>query len=275
VDASIDALSDQSNLFPIRYGYAAVGTVIDCGENVDPSWLNQTVFAFNPHESHFCAQPEQLLVVPEETSAEDAAFLPNMETAVSFVQDSRPILGETVVVLGLGIVGQLTLALLSQMALGNLIGVDGLEQRRELALQNGATAVYGPDDPALAALDADLILELSGNPHALNTALLAAGYNGRILIGSWYGKKQAPIDLGGDFHRSNIQMIASQVSRLHPSLTGRWTKSRRMDVAWQMIRQLRPSERYITHQPNVLQAQAIYEMLDKRPEEALQVLFKY
>ncbi|MEM8863304.1 MAG: oxidoreductase, partial [Chloroflexota bacterium] len=109
VDASIDALSDQSSLFPIRYGYAAVGIVIDCGENVDPSWLNQIVFAFNPHESHFCAQPEQLLVVPEDISAEDAAFLPNMETAVSFVQDSRPIMGESVIVLGLGIVGQLTL----------------------------------------------------------------------------------------------------------------------------------------------------------------------
>lgn len=275
LDASIDALNGQKSLFPVRYGYAAVGQVTACGDDVDSVWQDRTVFGFNPHESHFTADPNNLMVVPEGVPAEDAVFLPNMETAVSFVQDSRPLLGETVVVLGLGIVGQLTLALLSCMSPGQLIGVDGLAQRRKLALEHGAMAVYGPDDPAIADLEADVVLELSGNPYALNTAIQATGYDGRILIGSWYGTKQAPIDLGGDFHRSNIQLIASQVSRLHPSLSGRWTKERRMQTAWQMVRELKPSGKFVTHRPHVSQAQAIYHMLDQRPSEAMQVIFTY
>lgn len=278
LDATIDSLKDKGQMWPVRYGYAAVGRVSAIGQDVNPTWHNRLVFAFNPHESHFITNPENLIAIPDGIEPEDAAFLPNMETAVSFLMDSRPLIGETVVVLGLGIVGQLTLKLLAQMPLGKLIGVDRISSRRDTALLSGATAVFGPDDPelvrAVGKMGADVVLELSGNPKALNTAVELAGYNGRILIGSWYGKKQAPLNLGGEFHRSNIQIVASQVSRLHPTLTGRWTKARRLDVAWQMIRQLRPSN-FTTNRPHVSEATAIYKMLDQRPEKALQVIFQY
>ncbi len=279
LDATIDELADQTESFPVRYGYAAVGHVVELGQDVDPKWLNQLVFAFHPHESHFCISSGTLIPVPAGISAEDAAFLPNMETAVSLVMDSRPMIGETIVVLGLGIVGQLTLKLLSNMPLANCIGVDGIPSRRNLALKNGASAVYDPSDPALGTalgkLGADAVLELSGNPKALDLAVKLAGYNGRIVIGSWYGTKQASVDFGGHFHRSNIQLVASQVSRLHPSLTGRWTKARRLDVAWQMIKRDRPSEKYVTHRSDAGEAKAIYKLIDERPDEALQVIFTY
>jgi threonine dehydrogenase-like Zn-dependent dehydrogenase len=278
LDATIEELKEQTELWPVRYGYAAVGRVLVLGAGVDADWQDQLVFAFHPHESHFVTRPKNLIRVPNGIDPEDAAFLPNMETAVSFVMDSRPLMGETVVVLGLGIVGQLTLKLLAHMSLGKLVGVDRIASRREAALASGATAVFDPADlalkTALGEMGADVVLELSGNPMALDSAIQLAGYNGRILIGSWYGKKQASVDLGSYFHRSNIQIFASQVSRLHPNLTGRWTKQRRLDVAWQMIAQHQPSS-FITHRPNVTEATAIYEMLDQRPAEALQVLFKY
>ncbi|MFK7805511.1 MAG: zinc-binding alcohol dehydrogenase [Anaerolineae bacterium] len=278
LDATIEDLKTQIDAWPVRYGYANVGRVTKLGDGVESSWENRYVFAFNPHESHFVAKLENLMQIPTGIDPEDAAFLPNMETAVSFVMDSRPLIGETIVVMGLGIVGQLTLKLLAQMSLGRLIGIDPVESRRNIALESGATAVFNPTDPALIdALGeggADAVLELSGNPAALNSAVHLAGYNGRILIGSWYGKKQAPLDLGSSFHRSNIEIFASQVSRLHPNLTGRWTKERRLEVAWKMIAKHRPST-FITHRPDVSEATAIYEMLDQRPEEALQVLFKY
>lgn len=278
LDATIEDLTTQTGAWPVRYGYANVGRVIVLGDGVEFGWQNQYVFAFHPHESQFVTKPENLILVPAGIDPEDAAFLPNMETAVSFVMDSRPLIGETVVVIGLGIVGQLTLKLLAQMSPGCLIGIDRIESRRKIALESGATAVFDPVDPALnRALDearADVVLELSGNPAALNSAIDFAGYNGRILIGSWYGKKQAPLDLGSSFHRSNVQLFASQVSRVHPKLTGRWTKERRLDLAWEMIAKHRPST-FITHRPNVAEATAVYEMLDQRPAEALQVLFKY
>lgn len=278
LDVTIEDLKAGTNLWPVRYGYATVGRVAVLGDGVEIGWQDQLAFAFHPHESHFVTQPANLMLVPRGLAPEDAAFLPNMETAVSFVMDSRPLIGETVVVLGLGIVGQLTLKLLAQMSPGRLIGVDQIKSRRQTALNSGATAVFDPTDPGLKSccgeMGADVVLELSGNPVALDSALQLAGYNGRILVGSWYGKKQATLDLGSSFHRSNIEISASQVSRLHPHLTGRWTKERRLDVAWQMIAKHRPSN-FISHRPHVADATAIYEMLDQRPEEALQVLFEY
>ena len=77
--------------------------------------------------------------------------------------------------------------------------------------------------------EADLCFELSGAPSALNTAISLTGFDGRIMIGSWYGQKQSGLDLGGRFHRSRIRLISSQVSTIAPELTGRWDKDRRFE----------------------------------------------
>jgi threonine dehydrogenase-like Zn-dependent dehydrogenase len=121
---------------------------------------------------------------------------------------------------------------------------------------------------------ADLVYELSGAPEALNTAIKMTGFAGRIVVGSWYGQKQAGLDLGGRFHRSRIQIKSSQVSTLAPELTGRWTKQRRFDLAWDMIRRLEP-QRFITHRFPLRQAGEAYNLLVQHPEKALQILFQY
>ncbi|MCX7706664.1 MAG: hypothetical protein N2204_01475 [Anaerolineae bacterium] len=93
VDASIPALAGAVR-YPLRYGYAAVGRVAEIGSGVDATWLGRRVFAFNPHQSAFHAAPENLIPVPESLSAEEVAFLPNMETAVNLVMDGAPAIGE-------------------------------------------------------------------------------------------------------------------------------------------------------------------------------------
>ena len=99
-------------------------------------------FAFRPHESHFCASPHTLLPVPEGMPPQQAALLPTAETAVNLVMDGAPLVGERVMVMGLGIVGLLTTALLAQFPLAALIAVDPLPHRRRLALAAGRE----PDD---------------------------------------------------------------------------------------------------------------------------------
>ncbi|MCB0057282.1 MAG: zinc-binding dehydrogenase, partial [Caldilineaceae bacterium] len=133
--------------------------------------------------------------------------------------------------------GLLTTALLARFPLAELVAVDPLPQRRALALDLGAHRALAPDDLDDPA-SYDLVYEVSGAPAALNTALALAGYAGRVVIGSWYGAKQAPIDLGGAFHRSRIRLLSSQVSTLDPRWLGRWDKARRLDVAWAMLRDL-------------------------------------
>jgi threonine dehydrogenase-like Zn-dependent dehydrogenase len=119
-----------------------------------------------------------------------------------------------------------------------------------------------------------LTYELSGNPAALDQAIAVTGFNGRIVIGSWYGQKRADLNLGGGFHRSRIRLISSQVSSIAPEWGGRWSKGRRLRVAWQMLQHVRPVH-LITHRFPLEQASDAYALLDQHPEEAIQVLLTY
>lgn len=278
-DSSIEALA-QPLRYPFPYGYAAVGRVVACGKDVDKAWIDRRVFAFQPHQSHFVATPDSVIAIPDEIGDETAVFLPNMETAVSFIMDAQPAIGEKVLVLGQGIVGLLTTMLLAQFPLKKLVTVDGYPLRRQWSERLGATETFAPQSKQLMQsfvgdyTGADLSLELSGNPNALNTAIGVTGYNGRILIGSWYGQKRAPLDLGGSFHRSKLQLISSQVSEIAPQWNGRWSKSRRLNTAWQQLAQHNPAP-LITHRFPIQDAPAAYHLIDTHPDQTIQVILTY
>lgn len=275
-----DALSSDLR-YPLRYGYACVGRVLEIGKGVNPILVGKLVFAFQPHVSHFLAPADSLFLVPDALLPETACFLPNMETAVNLTQDAAPLLGERALVFGQGIVGLLTAALLAEFPLASLVTCDCLPLRREASRSLGVSAAL---DPGVVGFreqvrqwlpsGADLTLELSGAPEALNDAIALTGFGGRVVIGSWYGEKRATLDLGGAFHRSRIRLISSQVSSIAPELSARWDKARRFQVAWEALSRIRP-ERWITHRFPLEQAAEAYQLLDERPGEAIQVVFEY
>jgi 2-desacetyl-2-hydroxyethyl bacteriochlorophyllide A dehydrogenase len=285
VDENIPALAGAFR-FPLKYGYAAVGTVIETGSHVPREWLNRRVFAFQPHQSHFLATPDQVVPLPDSMPEQAAALLPNMETAVSFLMDGSPMIGERVVVFGQGVVGLLTARLLSALPLAALITADRYPARREKSLLWGATASLDPTDDrtlehmaGLLDMDsamggADLVYELSGNPAALDLAVAVTGFSGRIVVGSWYGAKRSNLDLGGRFHRGRMRMVSSQVSRIAPELTGRWTKARRLSWALRMLTENPPLDA-ITHRFHLSQAAEAYALLHEQPERAIQVILTY
>ncbi len=280
IDDSHDTVSSKIE-YPAAYGYACVGRVIAIGKLVNGDWKDRLVFAFQPHTSHFTINPQLLITIPQLLSPETASFLPNAETAVNLVQDLAPILGERILVLGQGIVGLLTTALLHEFPLTSLVTADAFPRRRDASLSSGVTASLDPlaagfreQIRALFPDGADATLELSGAPAALNDAIALTGFGGRIVIGSWYGEKKANLDLGGSFHRSRIKIIASQVSTISPELSARWDKSRRFSVAWDALARIRP-EKWITHRFPVENAADAYQLLDQNPQETIQVLFQY
>ncbi len=213
---------------------------------------------------------------------EDAVFLANTETAVSLLHDGAPLAGERVAVWGQGVVGLLATSLLARLPLDRLVTLDRFPLRRQASQALGATAVLDPAQADLAAAlqsalgeqAADLTYELTGNPAALDAALKSTGFSARLVLGSWYGTKPVSLDLGGAFHRSRIRILASQVSRLDPGLTGRWTKARRLAFAWGWLAGLRPS-RWITHRFDLEGAAKAYVLLDHQPDQALQVVLTY
>ncbi len=281
VDEGIDALSGGFE-FPLAYGYAAVGRVTAVGADVDDEWLDERVFAFHPHRSHFTTAPEDLIALPADCPPEAAAFLPNVECAVNFAMDGRPTVGERVAVFGQGVVGLLTTALLAQHPLDELLTVDLYERRRELGERFGADEALAPrEDDVVERLRGDgqpegpdLTYELTGDPDALDDAVAATGFHSRLVVGSWYGSKPATLDLGGRFHRNRVRVTSSQVSTVAPQFRGRWSKARRLDVAMDRLTDLEPTE-LVTHRFPVERAAEAYRVLDERPDEAVQVLLTY
>jgi len=189
-------------------------------------------------------------------------------------------------VLGQGIVGLLTTALLAQYPLESLVTLDRYDLRRKSSLDLGAQASLNPDNERVLdqiqqlqrwegpSNGADLVYELSGAPGALNLAISLSGFEGRVVVGSFYGKKRAEVDLGGQFHRNRIRLISSQVSNLNPLLSGRWDKSRRFHVAWEMLDQVKPAM-LITHSFPIRDAAEAYRLLDAKPGAAIQVVLEY
>ncbi|KYH27945.1 putative L-threonine 3-dehydrogenase [Halalkalicoccus paucihalophilus] len=268
--------------YPISYGYAAVGRVIETTENVEDGWLGKRVFAFHPHTSHFCIDPAELQCVPDDLSDAEATLLPNVEAAINVAMDAAPVVGERAVVLGQGILGLLTTAILADHPLAALYTVDRYRLRRERSRALGADESVPPDAEtglrdALSGPHregADFAVELSGNPAALDAAIDATGYDGRVLVGSWYGNKRASLDLGGRFHRSRIGIESTQVSTIDPPLRGRWGKARRLALAWDRLNDL-DTEALLTHRLPVEEAPEAYRLLAERPEEAIGAVLTY
>lgn len=285
LDANIETLGNQSTTYPFQYGYANVGRIEAVGSNVDNGLLGRKVFALQPHATHYITRVEAVVELPQGMDPETGVFLANMETAVNLVLDARPMLGEHVVTLGQGIVGLLVSAILARFPLAASYAIEPMALRRESAGKIGAEKTLDPyNEEDLASMNAtlgrtpgqgaDLVLELSGSPAALNLALDACAYTGRIIVGSWYGNKPVTLDLGGRFHRERIDIVSSQVSSIRPELSGRWDRERRFSTALELMAQIKP-EQFISHTFEYSSAPEAYKLLDKSPETVLQTVLTY
>jgi 2-desacetyl-2-hydroxyethyl bacteriochlorophyllide A dehydrogenase len=267
--------------YPIKYGYALVGEVLEVGPGVKRLEPGMRVFAHHPHQGAFLVEEAQAYPLPEGLEPRLGVFAANAETALNGLWDASLLLGETLVVLGLGVVGLLVVGLAKLAGTEKVFGLDPIEARREAASLLGADAAFGPDEAGLAALGqalgeegADLVIEASGKPNTLNTALSLAGLDGRVVVLSWYGTRAASLRLGGNFHKNRLSLKGSQVSFLPPFLSRRWDKARRIQLALTLVERLALGS-LITHTFPLGRAQEAFSLLEKRPYEALQVVFDY
>ncbi len=272
LDDSIDALRGGAT-YPLRYGYACVGVVEETGSAVRTVRAGERVFAFHPHASSIVVPEGDVIPVPADLSDGSAVLYPAMETALTFAHDGAPLPGEAVLVVGLGLVGQLLLFLLTMGGAALVVGVDWDPARREAtaaflpgpceirssiesaAVLARSTGVDHPDYPGF-----DVVFETSGNPEALNAAIGAAGFEGTLIVGSWYGRKRASLDLGGRFHRGRLTLRSSQVSTIAGAVSARWTRRRRTSAAWRFLRDERIG-RIETHTVSLAHAPALYRDL--------------
>lgn len=257
--------------YPFPYGYSCVGEVERSAGSVAPGTL---VFAFHPHQDRYVVGEDDVVVLPPGTDPRPATLFPYVETALQLGLDAGPVAEETVVVLGLGVVGVLT-ALLLRRAGATVVAADPAGDRRELAASLGITAVEPAELPArLPPRGVPLLLELSGSPTALPGALDLLAHEGTALVGSWYGRQPVELPLGGTFHRRRLTIRSSQVSTIPAALSGRWDVVRRRRVAVDLLGQL-PLASLATTEFPFAEAAAAYRALDGREPGVLHVALRY
>lgn len=222
-DPSLDGGDPVAPTYPRRYGYAWVGEVIARGPGARFG-EGTRVFALAPHGDVHVLDASLVRPLPEGFSATRAVLAANLETAVTCAWDAGVGLGDDAVVLGGGVVGTLTAWLLARSGATVTI-VERSEARRAAARALVPGAIVEP--AAVPDGAADVIVEATGDPRALDAAVAWARPEGRIVVASFYGKRRAPIDLGDAFHRRRLELRASQVSSIPPRLRERWTPARR------------------------------------------------
>lgn len=267
--------------FPIKYGYAAVGRILDVGPGTSAYAPGDLVFVHHPHQSAFVVAEGLLVRLPPGIHPEVGVFTANLETAANVLLDTPLRFGEIALVFGLGSVGLLIAQLLKRAGARRVLGVDPLPRRRSLALLVGVDEALEPG-PKLAGRvqaltdgrGADLAIEASGSPDALQAAIDTVGVEGTVTVVSWYGAKSVPLSLGGHFHRGRVRLRSSQVGRLDPALSPRWDLQRRLALAVSLLKEL-PLAQLITHRFSFDEAAAAYRLLDEQPGETGQVVLTY
>jgi NADPH:quinone reductase-like Zn-dependent oxidoreductase len=213
--------------FPVKYGYATVGTV----EAGDADLRGRTVFSLHPHQSLFTLPAEAVCPVPEPVPSRRAVLAANMETALNAVWDGAPAAADRIAVVGGGLVGLLVAYLCARLPAAEVTVVDIAAARANLAHALGARFAQ----PDAAPGDCDLVFHASGSGAGLATALRLAGEEAIVAELSWYGSGEVAAPLGEAFHSRRLRLVSSQVGKVAPSHRSRWTHRRRLAAALALL----------------------------------------
>jgi len=196
---------------PIPLGYCHVGLVLDAG-GVTGFAAGDRVVTNSPHAEVISADPAFAAPIPDAISDEYAAFTPLAAVALQGLRliDAQP--GETVVVMGLGLIGQLAIRLLRARGVV-VVGVDPDAAKRATALQAGALV---PSDlaqlPSMlpSAAAGVLITASTASDEPVNQAARLCRRRGRVVLVGVTG-----LSLNrADFYQNEVSF---QVSRSYGS----------------------------------------------------------
>lgn len=223
------------NAYPHRPGYGAVGRIVAIGPPLSAldagRAVGDRVFAICRHARYSVADLSTRPIVPilPEDDAHAMILARMASVAITAVRkSSRVELGAGAVVVGLGLVGNFAAQLL-QLAGMNVLGLDLVERRVDMARATGLTAIQATDGGDLTTAasafgrGADLVVEASGVPDALPTAISMARDGGEvILLGSPRGTFSGDTTkLLSEIHVRGLRVVGA-LEWLLPLRAGTW-----------------------------------------------------
>lgn len=284
--AALSRLWDDE-FFRANPGYALAGEVAAVGQGVTGFAVGERVIALAPHGSFALvrADPWVVLKIPAGLSFEKATFVVLASVALHAIRRAQLALGETFVILGAGILGQVAIQLARMDGARQVIVVDLVDQRLELARQYGAGLTVNPagEDTIGRILDATsgagapAILEVTGNPQVIPLAFQLAGNGARIIL---TGALEEPVTLRlhSEFIRKELSLIAAfqPFNPTSENLYWRWTQQANRQLLLELLAEGRLRvEEMLTHRFPGSAATEVYERIRAGDHEMLGVLLDW
>lgn len=276
-------LPNTPSVFPQYPGYSAIGEVIAVGEKVERFKVGDRVVWAGRHAAHAVVTEDALLHVLPELTDEEAVFFRLISIAIQGIRKARIELGESVVVLGMGLIGLLTLQLAKISGGFPVIGVDLSEIRLDFARKVGADITLLSDDALIGkVLDltdggAHVVIEATGNPEAVNLAFKLARRIGRVvLLGSARGETKSVNFY--EVHRKGLIIVGAHDS-VRPKIDsshGFWTAHDDNILSLKLLSahriQVSP---LLTHRFPAQHAPKAYELLRRNDMSALGIVLDW
>jgi threonine dehydrogenase-like Zn-dependent dehydrogenase len=271
--------------YPLEgFGYEQVGEVTELGSGVTKLRIGQVVWGSWNHRTQAVLHEDIAAprVLQRGVNPTLGMFARIGAIALNPVHDGEIRVGDVVAVFGLGVPG-LIAAQLAQLNGGEVIAVDGVDRRLELARTLGLNVLdFRVCDVAerIKAMTnnrgADVSLEITGSYRALHDAIRATAYNSRVVAAGFFQGDGIGLRLGEEFHHNRVQIVCSQTSGVSPSLDHRWDRLRLeqtvMRLAARGSLQLEPLVSHVMPYRDAAQA---FRMLDTNPAEAVQVVLEF
>ena len=258
--------------YPFYPGYSNVGTVEQVGKNVSDCSVGDRVFSMGNHRQLHIVQPP-LKVIPDNISDESAAWSKLGTIAQTGVRRARLEMGDSVVIIGLGPIGQLLTQYSRLMGVDEIIAIDPVANRLEIAKAHGATQAFAGSaaDAGQFVADhtggrlADVVFDATGHYAVFPLALkLVRQFGTMILVGdSPYPSRQK---LTADIVTRQITVRGSHNEYLPDERL--WPMHRQIDLLYRYIErgQVKVDD-LITSRRSPHDAQQVYsDMLTNRAE---------
>lgn len=272
--ACILGMENTIQTFPMSLGYCGVGYVEKVGKDVKKVAVGDRVLVYHGHHAKYNVTSESNVtkVEYENVSSLEAAFVIIASMGLGGVRKLELELGESAMVMGLGLLGIFSVQFLRLSGANPLIAVDLNPERRALALKLGADYALDPSDSDFVqkvkkitnGKGINACLEVTGVSAAMKQALECASWKGRISLNGCTRISDCAIDYYRQVHCPGIKLIGAHnlVRPRYESYPHHWTHHDDCQAILAMIATKRVQvEPIVSRIESPLNAQEIYNQL--------------
>ena len=282
--AVIDAVFPK-NVLPLQLGYSSCGEVIQTGKDVKDFHVGDKVVSNGAHAEYVTVNQNLCSRMPDETSEKEAAFTVLGSIALHGLRLSETTLGSKIVVIGLGIVGQLVCRLAEAQG-SEVIGIDPDEKRTQDRDNFYTSIEEAISDKSINSenVDAVIITAASSSNEPIEVATRIARNKAKIVVVG-----DIPLNISrNEFYYKELELVVSKsygpgrydkqyevLGNDYPIEHVRWTENRNFSAFLQLLQtnQLSLSD-MISEEIDFVDSPSIYERFDS-DEKPLSIVLRY